>query len=64
MRHRVERKRLEALPTTKKLPQRDSDNHGREASAALQHTSRFRAHDDVEEGGHVYLTARYTTRFD
>jgi hypothetical protein len=32
--------------------------------AVLQLTSRFRAHDDVEESGHVYLTARYPTRFD
>jgi hypothetical protein len=46
------------------LPHRESEDHGREGSAALQHTSRFRTHDDAEDSGHVYLTARHATRFD
>jgi hypothetical protein len=41
---------------------REPDDH--ERPPVLQHTSRFRAHDETDDGGHRYQTARYPTRFD
>jgi len=37
-------------------------NH--DTTQALQRTSRFRAHDETDDSGHSYRTARYLTRFD
>ena len=64
MRQKPARERQGTVPIIKVPRRRDSEDPGCEALAALQPTSRFRAHDDVEDSGHVYLTARYPTRFD
>lgn len=50
-------------PTTAKA-QRELKDTGHDAVPALQRTSRFRAHDELDEGGRTYPTARYLTRFD
>ena len=50
-------------PTTTKL-HRELKDTGHETVPALQRTSRFRAHDESDEGGHSYPTARDLTRFD
>jgi hypothetical protein len=64
MRQKAARERPGTFPIIKMPRRRDSEDPGREGLAVLQLTSRFRAHDDVEDSGHVYLTARYPTRFD
>ena len=42
---------------------RDSDDRQHEAPV-LRRTSRFRADEEADDSGHVYLTARYLTRFE
>jgi hypothetical protein len=60
---KAERVRPVNRPTTSQL-RRESKDPGHETLPALQRTSRFRAHDESDEGGHSYPTARYLTRFD
>lgn len=64
MRQKAAKERPGTFPIIKVSHRLDSEDPGREGLAVLQLTSRFRAHDDVEDSGHVYLTARYPTRFD
>jgi len=42
----------------------EPEDRGREGLPALPRSSRFRAHDEGDDEGHVYSTARYPTRFD
>jgi hypothetical protein len=60
---KAERVRPVNRPTTAKLP-RELKDTAHEILPALQRTSRFRAHDETDENGHTYPTARYLTRFD
>ena len=63
MLRKAERIRPVNRPTTNKL-HRELKDTGHETVPALQRTSRFRTHDESDEGGHSYPTARYSTRFD
>jgi hypothetical protein len=54
----------ESLHTIDHASTRESDDNGHERPRVLQRTSRFRAHDENDDGGHRYQTARYPTRFD
>jgi hypothetical protein len=60
---KAERLRPVNRPTINKL-HRELKDTGHETVPALQRTSRFRTHDESDEGGHSYPTARYLTRFD
>jgi hypothetical protein len=60
---KAERVRPVNRPITSKL-HRELKDASHETVPALQRTSRFRAHDDSDEDGHSYPTARYLTRFD
>jgi hypothetical protein len=59
---KAERVRPVNRPTTK--PHRELKDGSQETVPALQRTSRFRTHDETDDGGHSYPTARYLTRFD
>jgi hypothetical protein len=54
----------ESLYAVAKASTRESDDNGFERPPVLRHTSRFRAHDENDDSGHRYQTARYPTRFD
>ena len=45
-------------------PQQDARDSNQETVPVLRRSSRFRAHDEGDESGHSYPTARYSTRFD
>ena len=63
MLRKAERVRPVNRPTTIKL-HRELKDASQEAVPALQRTSRFRTHDEADDGGHTYPTARYLRRFD
>ena len=60
---KAERVRPVNRPTTDQL-HRELKDTSHETVPALQRTSRFRAHDEADDGGHTYRTARYLRRFD
>ena len=50
-------------PSFNRLSHRESDDRKCEGPV-LRRNSRFRADDEVDDSGRVYLTARYSTRFE
>jgi hypothetical protein len=63
MRRKVAKARQETPPNSRDA-KREPEDRVSEPLPSLQRTSRFREHDEADDNGHVYPTARYTTRFD